>query len=92
MRELRGELGLAEEHLHEVGRVGEVRQDALDRDAAVEALEAALLREEHLGHPATRDAPQQDVLAEPNAACRRSRRLILRSFHPSGYEPCSRLT
>ena len=67
VRELRGELGLAEEHLHEVRRVGEVRQDALDRDASIEALEPALLGEEHLGHAAARDAPEQDVLAEPNA-------------------------
>jgi hypothetical protein len=43
-----------------------VRQDPLDRDAAVEALEPSLLGEKHFGHAAARDAPQQHVLAEPN--------------------------
>jgi hypothetical protein len=65
--QLRGELGLAEEHLDEVGRIGEVRQDPLNRHAAIEALEPALLCEEYLGHPAARDASQEHVLAEPNA-------------------------
>ena len=68
VRELRGELGLAEEHLDEVGRVREVRQDPLDRDPPVEALEAALLREEHLGHAAARDPPQQHVMTEVDAS------------------------
>jgi hypothetical protein len=45
-----------------------MRQDPLDRDPAIEAFEAALLREEHFGHPAARDAPKQHVLAEPNAS------------------------
>ena len=81
MRELRGELGLAEEHLHEVGRVGEVRQDPLDRDAAIEALEPALLREEHLRHPAARDAPQEHVLAEPNAAVGGHVAILARIIH-----------
>ena len=67
MAELSREPGLAEEHLHEVGRVDEVGQDPLHRDAAIEALEPALLREEHLGHSSARDAPQEHVVAEPNA-------------------------
>ena len=65
--QLRGELGFAEEHLEEVGRIGEVRQDPLDRDAAIEAFEPALLCEKHLGHPSARDASQEHVLAEPDA-------------------------
>jgi hypothetical protein len=45
-----------------------VRQDALDRDAAVEPFEPPLLREEHLRHAATGDAPEQNVLAKANTA------------------------
>jgi hypothetical protein len=44
-----------------------MRQDSLDRDAPIEPLEATLLGEEDLGHAATGDTPDQDVLAEPNA-------------------------
>jgi len=67
VRQLGGELGLAEEHLREVRRIREVGQNALDRDATVESLEPALLGKEDLGHASAGDAPDQDVLAEPNA-------------------------
>jgi hypothetical protein len=54
-----------------------VRQDPLDRDAAIEPLQPALLCEKHLGHPAARDPPQEDVLAEPNAGAIGSHASIL---------------
>jgi hypothetical protein len=55
------------------GRVGRLRQNPLDGDAPIEPLQPALLCEKHLGHPAARDSPQDDVLAEPNAGTSRSR-------------------
>src|SRR5262249_4761568 len=41
-----------------------VRQDALDRDESLEALDAEGLRAKHLGHPTDVDALEQEVLAE----------------------------
>ena len=68
MAQLGGELGLAEEHLEEVRRVREVREDALDGDPTIEAFEPLLLGKEDLGHPAAGDPPQKDVLTEADAA------------------------
>jgi hypothetical protein len=66
--ELRGELRLAEEHLDEVGGIGVMRQDALDRDPAIQTIDRAPLCEKHLRHPAARDSALQDVGPERYAA------------------------
>ena len=55
VREVRGEARLVEEHRDELLLLGEVRQDALDRDLLLEALEARALGAEHLGHAARRE-------------------------------------
>ncbi len=62
--ELRGELRLVDEHGDEVGVVGEVRQDLLDRDRLLEALDAPHARLPDLGHAADGDPLEQRVLAE----------------------------
>ena len=49
------EARLVEEHRDELLLLGEVRQDALDRDLLLEALEARALGAEHLGHAARRE-------------------------------------
>ena len=64
MVELRRELGLVREHRDEVFVVGQVRQDLLDRDDLLEALDAGA-RLVDLGHPAAGDPLQELVLAEP---------------------------
>jgi hypothetical protein len=75
--QLRREPRFAEEHLDEIRRIGKLRQNSLDRNAPIKPLEPALLCEKHLGHPAARDSPQEDVLAEPNAGAIRSHATIL---------------
>ena len=52
MVERGGDLRLVEEHVDEVGLLGEVRQDALDRDALGEPFGAWSAGEKDLGHPA----------------------------------------
>ena len=64
MGELGGEAGLVEEHLHELVVVGEVREDALDDDELLEALDAMLLGEPDLRHPAGREALEQTILSQ----------------------------
>ncbi len=62
--ELGGELGLVDEHRDEVGAVGEVRQDLLDGDRLLEALDALHARLPDLRHAADRDPLEQGVLTE----------------------------
>lgn len=66
-RDVRGDLGLVEEHAHEalVGR--EVGQHALERDELLEAALAYQARDVHFGHAAGRDAKQRLVATEPDA-------------------------
>ena len=64
MIQLRGELRLVGEHRHELVVVGEMREDLLDRDDLLEALDAGEPRLRELGHSARRDALQDLVLPE----------------------------
>ena len=68
VRELRGELGFAEEHPHEILRIGEMWKDPFHRDAAIKSFQSALLREKHLGHATASDSSQQDERAELDAS------------------------
>ena len=62
--QLRGELGLVDEHRDELFVVGQVRQDPLDRDDLLEALLAAHAGLVDLGHAAGGDLLEELVLAE----------------------------
>ena len=62
--QLAADLGLIDEHLDEVGVLRHRRQDALDGEDLLEALDAEGLGLEDLGHAANADALEQDVLAE----------------------------
>ena len=57
-----GDLCLGDEPGLELGVPGELGQDPLDREGLLEAVGAVGLGQEHLGHPADRDAVQ-DVVA-----------------------------
>ena len=72
-------LGLVHEHVHELLVVGEVGQDALDRQGLLEARDAAALGLEHLGHAPDRDPVEElvgaeDVVAPARALARPGRR------------------
>ena len=54
-------LGLVDEHVHELLVVGEVGQDALDRDDLLEPFHARALGPEHLGHAADGHPLEQAV-------------------------------
>ena len=69
--QLRRELGLVDEHRDELFVVGQVRQDLLDRDDLLEALDARALGLVELGHAAGGDPLEDLVLAEPVRARRR---------------------
>ena len=62
--QLAADLRLIDEHLDEVGVLGHRRQDALDGEDLLEALDAEGLGLEDLGHAADADALEQEVLAE----------------------------
>jgi hypothetical protein len=72
VRELRGQARLVEEHPDEVLRIDEMRQDPLHGDHALEALRAALAREEHLRHAAASQSLDELVLTERDARQLRS--------------------
>jgi len=55
---------LVEEHLHEALVLGQVRQDALDHHELLEAADALLGGQQHLGHASHRHAPGQSVTCE----------------------------
>jgi hypothetical protein len=61
VRELRGEARLVEEHRDEAALLAEVRQDALDGDAFLEAFDARALGDEDLGHTARGEALEDAV-------------------------------
>jgi len=56
--------GLVQEHLDELGVVRQVREDPLDHQVPLEALDARLPRQPHLGHPARGELLQQHVFPE----------------------------
>ncbi len=60
--EVEADLGLVQEHAHEALVLGEVGQDALDRDELLEALQATGVGLEDLGHASRVDA-FKDVVA-----------------------------
>ena len=62
--QLDGELRLLDEHADELFVLRDVREDPLDRDQPLEALDAKGLGPEHLGHAADVDPLEQVVLAE----------------------------
>ena len=68
--EARRELRLLDEHRAEAPRRAVRREDALDDEDLVGALGAALLREEHLGHAARAEAPDDLELRELARRCR----------------------
>ena len=55
---------LGAEHAHEAIVHGQLRQDALERDALGKAARARTTRFVHLGHTARRDATHELVIAE----------------------------
>ena len=64
VREVRRELRLVDEHLHEVRVVHEPRVQLLQHDIALERGRAALPGEEHLAHPSGREPPADVVVPE----------------------------
>ena len=64
MVQLRGELGLGEEHLDELRVLREVGEDALDDQQLLEAHRPVGLGEEHLGHAARGELAEQLVLPQ----------------------------
>ena len=64
VRQAHGELGLVDEHVHEVLAERELRQDALDDEDLLEALDAVALGLEDLRHPALPEAFEQAVAAK----------------------------
>ena len=56
VREVRADARLVEEHPDELLLLGQVRENALDGDELLEALESRALGAEHLGHTAGGDA------------------------------------
>jgi len=71
--QLTGDLRLVDEHGDEVAVVGDLRQQHLDRDHALEPGGALRLGAEHLRHAAVADPLEQRVLAERD----RLRRYVL---------------
>ena len=64
VREAHRELGLVDEHVDEAPVRGELRQDPLDDEDLLEALDAEALGLEDLGHPAFAEALEQPIAAE----------------------------
>ena len=64
MRQAHRELRLVDEHLDEVLAARELRQDALDDEDLLEALDAVALGLEDLRHPALPEAFEQAIAAE----------------------------
>jgi hypothetical protein len=62
--QLTGDLGFIDEHLDEVAVLSHRRQDPLDRDDLLEALDAVRLRLEDLRHATHADAIEQQVFPE----------------------------
>ena len=62
--EPRDDAAFAKEHFDEGVLLGEVWEDALDDDEALEPCDAALAREKHLGHPARGKSRQEFILAD----------------------------
>ena len=56
---------LVAEHGHQAGVVGELRQDALDSDALLEAMQSLATRDEDLRHAAHPEQSLDDVVPEP---------------------------
>ena len=90
--QLNRDLRLVDEHADEVLVLRDVRQDALDRDQALEALDTVGLGPEHLGHTADVDPLEEIVLSERDGLshgatlgrCRaRGRRLLEHDRRPS---------
>ena len=64
VRELARDLRLVDEHLDEVAVLSHRREDPLDRDDLLEALDAVALGLEDLGHAADADPVEQQVFPE----------------------------
>jgi len=70
--QLRGQLGLVDEHRDEAGVGRQVRQDPLHDQDLLEAMRGRDLRAEDLGHSAHRQPFEQRVAAERHRPGRRS--------------------
>ncbi|MCX5742949.1 MAG: hypothetical protein NT062_10685 [Proteobacteria bacterium] len=81
--ERRREPRLVEEHLDEVRVTRLVLVDPLEHDVALEALDPRRAREQHVGHPATREVSDELVPTELplDANC---------SIQPISKVPCRR--
>ena len=64
MREAHRELRLVDEHLDELIALGELREDALDDDDLLEALDAVALGLEDLGHAALAETFEKAIAPE----------------------------
>ena len=64
VRQAHRELRLVDEHVDELLAAGELRQDALDDEDLLEALDAEALGLEDLGHAALAEALEQSIAAE----------------------------
>jgi len=64
----RGDPGLVDEALDEVGLAGQVGQDLLDDDQALDTGQAGLARQEDLAHPPRAQRPD-DVVPTESLAC-----------------------
>ena len=64
MLQLHGDLRLVDEHRDELFVLGDVREDALDGEQPLEALDAERLGLEDLGHTADVDPLEEVVLPE----------------------------
>jgi hypothetical protein len=64
VREAHRELGLAHEHLDELGLPRQLRQDPLDDEDLLEAFDAVGLGTEDLGHPALADLLEERIPTE----------------------------
>ena len=62
--EHRPDTGLAYEHVDEVGRLAQLREDAFDDEGALEAFRARHDGAKHLGHAPFGDTIEEDVAPE----------------------------
>jgi hypothetical protein len=85
VRQRGADAGLVAEHLEEPGVERELRQDALDGEALLEAVRAGAAPDVHLGHPPVAEPLAELVGAEPIAR-RRTRQGHDRDRSPSDAE------
>ena len=90
------DLGFLDEQANKPGRAGQVRQDPLDDQVALESLDAEAPRKKNFGHPALRKAADEFVFSEARRQFHRgiptkSSTRYSRSHHRNGIEVRKRL-